>query len=109
MGNCFEPQNPNSQRDKEVNKIISRELKTRDELKLLLLGGFFFFWRFWYHFFFWQLIDNLIIIAGESGKSTIFKQMRIIHKKGSTTHLFLQIWSKISQLFIDFLSNPHPF
>ncbi|KAL0484932.1 guanine nucleotide-binding protein G(i) subunit alpha [Acrasis kona] len=58
MGSCFSDQNgEDSQRDTKISAPIQTESKI---LKVLLLG------------------------AGESGKSTIFKQMKIIHDKGFT-------------------------
>ncbi|KAJ6232120.1 guanine nucleotide-binding protein subunit alpha [Anaeramoeba flamelloides] len=62
MGNCCDS-NPNEDQEERTNKGINRELREHqlyyeNTIKLLLLG------------------------SGESGKSTISKQMKIIHLKG---------------------------
>lgn len=56
---CSKDSDPEKKQSKEVDKILAKDNKKRkSEVKILLLG------------------------AGESGKSTIFKQMRILHSKG---------------------------
>ncbi|GAM25902.1 hypothetical protein SAMD00019534_090770 [Acytostelium subglobosum LB1] len=59
MGNICSAQTESSKSNHEINSTIEKERKKKyNEVKLLLLG------------------------AGESGKSTIAKQMKIIHKSG---------------------------
>ncbi|KAK9767580.1 hypothetical protein K7432_002515 [Basidiobolus ranarum] len=63
MGNCFVAPQPSAelQKSKLIEKQIKAEAKkAKNEVKILLLG------------------------AGESGKSTILKQMRLIHNRGFT-------------------------
>ena len=63
MGNCFGStrDKERKKRNKEINKQLAVEKNMlKNEVKLLLLG------------------------AGESGKSTILKQMRLIHDSGYT-------------------------
>jgi ABC-type cobalamin/Fe3+-siderophores transport system ATPase subunit len=59
MSCCFNTDNsPAAQQNRQINKELENSKKQNEVIKLLLLG------------------------AGESGKSTIFKQMKIIHKNG---------------------------
>ena len=59
MGICGFCSNPEEQRNKEINEAIKSDKKKQgNEVKILLLG------------------------AGESGKSTLIKQVKIIHDKG---------------------------
>lgn len=61
MGNCIGRQSEAYIRNKEIEVSLRKDKRKQDEaIKLLLLG------------------------AGESGKSTILKQMRMIHSNGFT-------------------------
>jgi len=75
---CFRPPSAASQRNKDINKELKKSAaKSSNEVKLLLLG------------------------AGESGKSTFAKQMKILHMNGYTDEERAQYKSIIYRNIID--------
>jgi guanine nucleotide-binding protein subunit alpha len=84
MGCCF------SDEDDETEKYMAAErLKAKDYIKVLLLGG------------------------GESGKSTILKQMKIIHMNGYTREELLQfrviVWRNMTESLGNLVMAIHKF
>ena len=73
--NCFQAEDPQRRASKELDKQLAGWKKEYDKsIKLLLLGELN------------HLLDLLIVKtgAGESGKTTIIKQMKILHVQGFT-------------------------
>ena len=69
-----------AERSKKIDQELRREgEKAKLEVKLLLLGRQFSKWNLNF-LFYWRF--QCIAGAGESGKSTIVKQMKIIHETG---------------------------
>ena len=80
MGNCQTQEVDSLKISRKIDKELAQEVKSsrmRNTVKLLLLG------------------------SGESGKSTIIKQMKIIHQNGYTTQ------EKLNFKFIIFLNIYH--
>lgn len=83
MGNCMsQPDKEANQRSQEIDKRIAEDAqKFKKECKILLLG------------------------SGESGKSTIVKQMKIIHQKGFTKDELVNVYRPI--VYRNLLESAH--
>lgn len=86
--NCLRPQDPHRRTSKDLDKKISSWMKQyKKSIKLLLLGKRTWTWTRSCDFVLFLFVRNVrnvlhIIGAGESGKTTIIKQMKILHVEG---------------------------
>jgi guanine nucleotide-binding protein G(i) subunit alpha len=80
MSSCLKNNDPDKSKNDALNNNLKKAKNSMDTAVKVLLLGFFF-----------KKILNFLSGAGESGKSTFFKQMKIIYVNGYTQDELLAI------------------